>query len=186
MHLKMSSAIHFNLDQSKILSSGNELNNALGKCINIFKYLFLLFPQYLKIKKSYMHNQTTYCDKTTQNIQYSRKTVFVTNVTVFVTCIKRKLYIIKELKKKKCPSGCIKHCTPKMTAIQALTGHTMVICFLNSSFCILTQNPFANRLFFLHVYNTSLKKTLWEKGATAPTEQFLLFLQCFLPILRTL
>ena len=116
MHLKMSSAIHFNLDQSKILSSGNELNNALGKCINIFKYLFLLFPQYLKIKKSYVHNQMTYFEKTTQNIQYSRKSVFVTNVTVFVTCVKRKSYIIKEFKKKKCPSGCIKHCTPKMTS----------------------------------------------------------------------
>ena len=38
MHFKMASAICFNLDQSKILSSGNELNP--GSAVGILNYLY--------------------------------------------------------------------------------------------------------------------------------------------------
>ena len=36
-------------------------------------------------------------------------------------------------------------------------------------------NPFPNKPWFLHVFSTSLLKTLWEKGDIARNEQFLLF-----------
>ena len=59
-------------------------------------------------------------------------------------------------------------------------------------------NPFPNKPWFLPVCNTSLMKTLWEKDilvitviitifrGRARNEQFLIFLQCFLPLRRTI
>ena len=47
------------------------------------------------------------------------------------------------------------------------------------------NNPFQNKPWFLRVCSTRLLKTLWEKGEIARNEQFLLFLQCFLPYLST-
>ena len=45
-------------------------------------------------------------------------------------------------------------------------------------------NPFPNNSWFLCVCSISLLKTLWEKGEIASNEQFFLFPQCFLPILK--
>ena len=46
-------------------------------------------------------------------------------------------------------------------------------------------NPFPYNPWFLRVCSTILLKTLWGKGEFARNEQFLLFPQCFLSILRT-
>ena len=50
----------------------------------------------------------------------------------------------------------------------------------DNSILALSKHPLV-----LRVCNTSLLKTLWEKKEIARNEQFLLFPQCFLPVLRT-
>ena len=55
-------------------------------------------------------------------------------------------------------------------------GHTFSLILINS---------FPIKPWFLHVCSISLLKTLWEKEKIAHDEQFLFFLQCFLPIAKT-
>ena len=52
--------------------------------------------------------------------------------------------------------------------------------------CFERVNPFPHNDTFWCPWETSLLKTLWEKGEIARNEQFLLFPQCFLPILITI
>ena len=70
--------------------------------------------------------------------------------------------------------------------ITGLCDKELTICHTILSFNNPKEEPFPKQALFLCVCSTSLlKKKTGGKGEIAYTEQFLLFPQCLLPVLRT-
>ena len=119
MHFRMSSAICFNLNQSKILSSGNGL-----------KWLTLYPMTHFEIEKWSAWVPTTLVHWSPGLFpQFVSLTLYRMNL--FPQFVSLTLYRMKK-----------------------------------------TFNPLPNKKLFLHVYSTSLLKTLWEKGKLLVTSNF--------------
>ena len=158
MHFKTSSAICFNLDQSKILSSGNGLiihASWVTIGVDTSKNKFDLFPFQCSQFDSIPHSHNDIGKNKFWKMICGKRRCWKSFQQFFFCSIEGKIIHL---------------------------SHTDDLNFENSEIWICV-NHFPNKPWFLCVCSTSLEKTV-EKGEIARNKQFLLFLQCLLLVWR--